>query len=91
MTPERIFHRVEANGRRVTVAYRRTSDGKIEYGATIYRADESGVPWRKKSAVSTARARLSASAVVVPDIEVEHSSHRDDYVRRMMHVHGVSA
>lgn len=80
----RIFHRRE-DGRTVTVAYRR-ENGKILYGATMFRPPGS---WVRKAHNFTAVKRQMTAPVEIPDIDAPHSTDRENYIREKLMKFGV--
>lgn len=84
----RIFRRRQGR-RTITVAYSRSEDGFIHYGATIHQQNSPREQFNRKAHNQTAVDRFEHAAVSVPDIpDVERVEQRDDYVRQQLLTHG---
>lgn len=85
----RIAHFREAGGRIVTIAYKQSADGSIQYGATIYRKDSDS--WVRKQQNQTAVTRATTAPVIIPNRTDWTPAERASAIRCAMYTNGVKS
>lgn len=89
----RVVHK--RNGPRIRTVVYTVADGKITYGAEVFRADSKTDHWRRKTANGHALSRYNDAPVTIPDLTPNPRSplsigaQRERYVVKMTAQHGV--